>query len=167
MFSDESLRHAAPLDPRTLAGTYAFYDDGWPTTLTLRVGSDGRVDADFFSYDRTRGAFAATAELDPEQQHHLTVVVRDFNELREQRYEGYAFTRRRAAIAGVTDWKGQPFSFFACRQPPFTLGPLLPGDVSPNDLLGAYGLYCDGLHATLTLSTSSGGLLECSLRETR
>jgi hypothetical protein len=165
MFTDKVLRQPAPLDPRVLTGTYAFYDDGWPATLTLRVGADHRIDAEFFSYDRTRGAFTATAELDPEQQHHLTVVVHDFNELPEQRYEGYIFTRRRVAVAGVSDWKGQTFSFFACRQPPYTLGPLLPGDVSPQDLLGTYGLYCDGVHATLNISTSPSGLLGGSLRE--
>jgi hypothetical protein len=131
----------------------------------LQVGSGGRIEAGFFSYDRTRGAFTATVELDPRLRHHLTLVVHDFNEMPAQMYEGYVFTRRRVAIAGVTYWKGQPFSFFACRQPPYTLGPLLPGDVSPHDLLGTYGLYCDGEHATLTLSTSSDGQFAGSLRE--
>ena len=162
IFTDGSLRTPVGLDANRLSGDYALYDDGWQATLTLRAAETGGLDAGFYAHDRTRGRFAATAELDGSR---LRLAVRDFNELPEQVYEGYVFRRGRVAIAGVTSWKGQSFSFFAVRQPPYSLGPLRPERVAAADFLGVYGLYCDGEHATLTLSTASEATLSGSLRE--
>jgi hypothetical protein len=150
---------------RRLAGDYAFYDDGWQATLSLRVDQDGHIDTEFRAYDRTRGRFAATAEFDDSDGPRLVLAVRDFNELPEQRYEGYVFRRGPVAIAGRTEWKGQPFSFFARRQPPYTLGPLQPEGICPLDFLGVYGLYCDGEHATMILSSAEDSALRGCLRE--
>jgi hypothetical protein len=150
------------LDTQRLCGDYAFYDDGWQATLSLRAGNDGRVGARYFAHDRTRGEFTATAEIEGQ---HLQLTVRDFNELPEQVYSGYFFRRGRVAIAGTTAWKGRPFGFFAWRQPPCSLGPLRPENVVAEDFLGVYGLYCDDRHATLALSSISDGLLLGSLRE--
>jgi hypothetical protein len=91
--------------------------------------------------------------------------VHDFNEMPEQVYDGYVFRRGRVAIAGITLWKGRSFSFFAVRQPPYSLGPLRPERVAADDLSGVFGLYCDGEHATLTLVSTLDAKLTGWLRE--
>src|SRR5262245_49492932 len=128
---------------RRLAGGYALYDDGWQATLSLRITDTGGVEGDFRAHDRTRGLFDTTTEfVDEGVGPVLRFVVHDFNELPEQVFEGYVFRRGRVAIAGATSWKGQPFAFFACRQPPYSLGPLRPETVASTDLRGVFGPYC-------------------------
>ncbi|MET0416147.1 MAG: hypothetical protein ABW022_09025 [Actinoplanes sp.] len=153
-----------PFDVHRLSGDFAFYDDGWQATLGLRVGDDGHIDAEFRAYDRTRGQFTTTAVFDESAGPRLLITVSDFNELPQQRYEGYLFRRGPVAFAGRTEWKGQPFAFFACRRPPYTLGPLRPERVHPADFLGTFGLYHDGDHATLILSGVRESVLSGILR---
>jgi len=155
----------AAFDPSRLDGDYAFYDDGWRCRLSLRQRLDGGFDARFFSYDRTVGAFDAAVSVDPEQPHRLRLVVSGFNELDHQIYTGYAFTRGPAGIAGVTDWKGRSFGFFARHQPPWSIGPPIPGTVTAADFLGSFNLYCDGEHGTLELSDRDGATIRGRLRE--
>jgi hypothetical protein len=122
---------------RRLAGGYALYDDGWQATLLLRVTRAGNVEADFRAHDRTRGHFDTTTEFVDEGASPMPrFVVHDFNELPEQVFVGYVFRQGRIAIAGATSWKRQPFAFFACRQPPYSLGPLRPETVAGADSLG-------------------------------
>jgi hypothetical protein len=153
-------------EPSRLEGDYALYDDGWRCSLSLRRRSRGGLEARFFSYERTTGAFDATVTVDRDVPHRLQIDVRGpFNELDHQTYSGYAFTRGPAGIAGVTDWKGQTFGFFALRQPPWDIGPTLPGTVTPTDFIGSYDLYCDGEHATLELSELDGATARGHVRE--
>jgi hypothetical protein len=151
---------------RRLAGGYAFYDDGWQASVSLRVTETGKVEAVFCAHDRTRGRFDTTAEfVDEGAGPRLRLTVHNFNELPEQVFDGYVFRRGRVALAGASWWKGRPFSFFACRQPPYSLGPLRPETVVSGDFVGEFGLYCDGVHATLTLSEVSGATVRGRLRE--
>ncbi|MGP4050242.1 hypothetical protein [Streptomyces sp. 2A115] len=121
--------------------------------------------ARFVSYDRTEGEFPATVSFRPGPALGVRITVADFNELDEQLFTGYAFGRGGIGLAGKSDWKGQPFGFFARRHPPYTLGPLLPGPVRPADFAGRFNLYCDGAHGTLTLTKVPGGTIRGVLRE--
>jgi hypothetical protein len=165
IFSDGALRVPATgaVAADRLAGDYAFYDDGWQATLGLSAQPDGSLRARFHEYNRNRGEFEAAAQVNGID---FAITVRDFNELPQQHYHGLIFTRRRVAIAGTLDWKGTPFGFFAARRPAYTLGPLLPETVLPEAFLGCYSLYCDGEHATLTLSGHDGDGFRGSIRET-
>ncbi|MFJ9821013.1 hypothetical protein ACIRU3_38295 [Streptomyces sp. NPDC101151] len=168
MFSDGLLSAAAGFDYQRLLGEYALYDDGWPCRLVLKQHGD-RLTAEFESYDRTEGLFAAVCAADPVLLHGFRLTVQDFNEVSHQVYRGYAFTRGVVGITGFTEWKGEPYGFFGRRHPPHTIGSPVPGTVVPSDFLGHYHLYCDGLHATVHLSSVEQGavaVLTGSLCET-
>jgi hypothetical protein len=165
IFTDGALSRPLAFDPRRLEGDYALYDDGWPCRLSLRSQSDGGLDARFVSYDRTTGAFPARIALDAVTPHAVRLVVSNFNELTEQTYRGYAFTRGPAGLAGVTDWKGETFGFFARRHPTWTLGPQQPGPVTMADFRGSFHLWCDGTWALLELDEPDGNALHGRLHE--
>lgn len=155
----------AVLDPNRLEGDYAFYDDGWPCQLTIRRQAKGGLSARFFSYARTEGAFSARLSLDHALSNRVEIVVSNFNEMARQVYTGYVFTRAISGIAGTTEVKGEPYGFFARRQPPYSIGSLLPGAARPIDFLGSYSLYCDGEHATLDLMHLDGMTLHGAVSE--
>jgi hypothetical protein len=166
IFADGALVQPAVFDPSRLAGDYAFYDDGWRCSLSLRQRSERGFDARFRSYDRTEGAFDVDVWLDPELPHRLQLTVSGgFNEVQRQTYRGFAFTRGAVGIAGVSDWKGAPFGFFARRHPPYSVGPAIPGTIAPTDFVGSFNLYCDGEHGTLELSEQDGAEVRGTLRE--
>ena len=95
------------------------------------------------------------------------MCVTNFNELDQQIYAGFAFTRGIVGIAGTTVWKDESFGFFARRHPPYALGPVLEGAPSQEDFLGSFNLWCDGLNATLVLTEIADTGLIGTLRENR
>jgi hypothetical protein len=156
IFDNRLLLEPASLPLDRVFGDYAFYDDGWRCRLSLRPGEQGAVEAHFFSYDRTQGSFAARVAVDSASVPRLEISVAHFNELDEQVYVGYAFTRGVQGIAGASQWKSEPFGFFARRHPPVTQGPQLPVQITPQDFTGSFNLYCDGLRATMLLTDADG-----------
>jgi len=171
----EVLR-AAPgaLDLHAVAGTYAFYDDGWPGRLLVaRRGPD--VEATLRSY-RFGADYPAVVRVGGHGPHHVEVVVPGFNELPEQVFSGWFFGDGAKGFAGVTDWKGQEFGFFARRTRPHDLyrrsGTRSPnaGDgpepvdarsaaaIGPGAFAGSWAVCCHGSRATLELRDEPGRL---------
>jgi len=150
MFAFGLLQPPAPVALEDFAGRYAFYDDGWPGTLTLSVGSAGNLQATFYSY-RYQNTYEATCELDEQRPNQVRITLHGYNELARQIYTGYLFTRSKNAIAGWSAWKGTPYGFFARKSRPTLLGLPGLGKVEPDDFAGFYNFYYDGDSATLEL----------------
>jgi hypothetical protein len=165
MFADHALLAAASVDVADCAGRYAFYDDGWLGMLVLAPSQDGAVAGRFHSY-RFDDDYRVSVAVDPQRPHAITLEIHHFNELPSQSFSGWLFTRRPVAIAGETEWKGQRFGFLARRSWPTSLGRPRTGAISEADFAGQFSLYCDGLHATLSLGVTGPGELKGVLVET-
>lgn len=133
-------------------------------TATL-TDTGGTWTSELTSFDRMLGRVESTVIVGRDAPHHIRIAVRNFNELAESAYDGYAFTRGRRGFAGLGWWKGIPFGFFAWRQPPYLLGPYRPDEITPRHLLGTYELLCDGLYGLLALYRLEGDEVHGELRE--
>jgi len=148
-----------------LAGDYALFDDGWRCSLRLQRTVEGGLTSRFYSYDRNEGEFESSITVGGEAPNLVTLVVRDFNELDQGIYVGYASCAGPVHITGSGDWKGTPFGFFAARQPPFRFGPDIPGELPPTAFLGSYTMHCGGRRATLHLAEADGAFVRGELQE--
>jgi hypothetical protein len=159
------FRPPDPVVPMDFIGRYAFYDDGWLGALTLSEGSGGGLNASFHSY-RFDADYRATALVGDRAPNEIVVRIRDFNELEEQVFTGYLFTRTKNAIAGQTEWKGVPFGFYGRRSRPRQVSPFGFGPLQPVDFAGTYSVYCDGEPATVHLIFEQGSVLSGTWRWT-
>jgi hypothetical protein len=150
-----------PLDPSRLDGRYTLYDDGWCCRLDL-AWTGTSLSASFYSYDRTRGFFPASADLDM-QRGTCTLVVEDFNELPRQQYDGLVFTAPVVGLAGRTDWNGQLFGFLAARRPPLPIGPECPTLPGEADLFGSYVLHGAAGNCVIHIPSNQGATCRGSI----
>ncbi len=114
--------------------------------------------------DQFEHSSPVTATVSADEPHRVDLVAHDFNELAEQHYTAYLFTGSGKAMAGVTSWKGTPFSFFAVKTANLVLPSFRPGGVQPADLAGSYSFFLDGAPGTITLEHTAGDRLEGTCR---
>lgn len=166
MFSDGRRPAPEPVRPGDFVGTYALYDDGWPRRLRIASTPDGELQAAVHSYRAgVPPDYAASIRVGETAPHQVTLVVRDFNELPEQVFHGWFFTRTRNGFAGVTDWKGKPYGFFARRSRPLAICPPAERGPSLADVVGSHTLYCDGVRATVHLDPAGSSAVTGELSE--
>jgi hypothetical protein len=140
--------------PADFVGRWSFCDDGWPGSLTLQHTGGEDLSGIYFS-ERFDDDFRVTGRVADGNPHAVELIVHEFNWLPEQRYSGYLLTRSRNAIAGRTQWKDQPFGFFATRAARQPLGLYRPGIAQGDDFAGSWTAYLDGETATVVLAADA------------
>jgi hypothetical protein len=140
----------AAVQPKILAGRYRFTHDGWLGTLVLEP-SDSKEITGSYHDDRFGGEHDVVVRLGTESPHSLEIVIRDFNWMPEQRFEGWLFTQGQRGFAGRTTWQGVPYGFFGRKSATLNLDSFRSGPVRLSDLQGLFRVVQDGVQATLQL----------------
>lgn len=135
---------------RNLAGRYRFTHDGWLGTLVLEASDT----ADFtgrYHDDRFGGVHEVVARIGVDRPHRVDLLIKEFNWMPEQRFEGWLFTHGQDGLTGRTLWQGTPYGFFARKSVVLNLDSFPGGRVVISDLQGAFRVVQDGVHARLEL----------------
>src|SRR5579871_4575653 len=107
------------------AGTWRFYDDGWPGRLTLTPLVDNRLEGTFYS-DRFRAEYLATAIVSDDDPRRLTITLHEYNWLDKQNYFGFILSSDLDTIAGYSYWRSERYGFIA-----FQERSVIPGNFRP------------------------------------
>lgn len=133
--SDVPAHTGEPVTVQDFAGLYAMNHDGWKGRLELWVrfmatSISGNIGGRYTSADGTRthavrgfvGPTGSDISLRDGTPAHKIQFYIDFGDTSDpaddQKFEGYLFTRTKAAMAGKTWWNNVPFGFYAEKQRP-------------------------------------------------
>jgi hypothetical protein len=146
---------ASNIDSAFYAGSWRFYDDGWPGTLSLSKLGGNRLEGSFYS-DRFRAEYQATAEVSSTDPRSVKIIFHQYNWLEKQEYSGYIICAEQNAIAGYSYWRSERFGFVAFQGDGPIPGNFRPGPVEPVDFSGDWLLNLDGKISDVELICDKG-----------
>jgi hypothetical protein len=138
------------VDASDFEGRWAFCDDGWLGSLTLRSSDDGQLEGEYYS-ERFKTSHAVSAQLDATTPGLIDLWIHDFNWLDRQHFRGRLCLHGRNAFAGTTMWHDEPYGFFARRGARIVIGSLRDGTARGDDFAGSWNVSIDGVAGDMVL----------------